>query len=178
MPDEVILGALGKRLVPPSSLPERERQRRITDTLDRWEKAFWGRVELRNGPARQAEALAYRRLVKAGDRLQAAHEAAGIPLAPKVGESIKVQRVVSNRSPTAALDWINAEIDYLLEYEQTIRASQTANIIRVPRGGYPAADDDVLRELHRRLAELRALADEVEAKRRKRRGELLEELLG
>jgi hypothetical protein len=119
----------------------------------------------RNGPARERAARALKALTKAGDDLRAAQKLADVHPPPKVGENMAAQRIVARRSPegaVAALGWIRAEIHYLERYEIAIRADRDAGVISVPRRLVPEADEELVRELHHRVAGLCVLAREIE----------------
>jgi hypothetical protein len=81
-----------------------------------------------------------------------------------MGENVRSQRALAARSPAAgeaAALWIRAEIDYLLQHEVSIRPIRSRISYRFRVGGYPAADEAVLAELHRRVRVLEVLLAEI-----------------
>jgi len=123
-------------------------------------------ARLATDPSRARASQALRDFVNAGDRLRAAQRRAGLKHAPpKVGANLESQRILAKRSPEhaeAAIEWIEAEIDYLEHYEASIQSDRAANVINVPRHLVPAADADLLVELRRRVMALGSLAAEIE----------------
>lgn len=143
-------------------LPLRERERINALSPSRSDRNHPSSTVRRDAGARQRATRALAQLRNAGDRLNEAHRVAGVSRPPKVGENVAAQRIVARRDPPAALQWVNAEIDYLRHLEIAIKADQTANVINVPRGFSPAADEARLKELNRRLTVLESMAQDIE----------------
>src|ERR1019366_2232052 len=64
-PDEVILSAIAPRLLPPRTMPERERQKQIRRTLNRWQKNWEVGAQAPDPKARQEASYALAELVRA-----------------------------------------------------------------------------------------------------------------
>jgi hypothetical protein len=173
LPPEAIIGGIDRRLIPPVTLPTRDRRRRIRETLDRLEQPRRLGAAPRDPQARQAVAYAIRRLSRAGDRLKAAHKRAGVPTALPVGDNFRTQRALAARSPDGAdlaLTWIRAEIDYFEHLTVAVWADRGAGTRTIAESWqFPAVLDP---EIELRLGSLRALASEIEGRQR---GSLLPE---